>query len=136
MMTDKPVWSIIETADGSGDAAFRTLTNEYDIRNITPYHPSKSKEHRFYEIVHMIQAGDVLLPTSAPFLPAYRNEYMAFPNNGTGHDDQLDAVSQFLRNAPDLIRRAGGVAPKSHFRNLPVFRLVNLGRRRLVDYSR
>jgi len=136
MKADKPAWSIIETADGSGDAAHRTLVREYGHTNIERYHPRKSKEDRFYEIVPMIQAGDFLIPTSAPWVPGYRNEFMAFPNNGKGHDDQLDAVSQFLRYAPDLIRKAGGVRPKSHYRNPPEFRLISLGgRRRLVDYG-
>jgi len=136
MTTDKPAWSIIETADGSGDAVHRMLTREYGFNNISRSHPKKSKEHRFYEIVHMIEAGDVLIPASAPWLPAYRNEYMAFPNNGTGHDDQLDAVSQFLRHAPELVRKAGGIVPKSHFRSPPVYRLTSIGPRRLVDYRR
>jgi predicted phage terminase large subunit-like protein len=137
MKADKPAWSIIETADGSGDAVHRTLAREYGHTNIERYHPRKSKEDRFYEIVPMIQAGDVLIPTSAPWVPGYRSEFMAFPNNGKGHDDQLDAVSQFLRHAPELIRLAGGVRPKSHYRNPPEFRLVGLGggRRRLVDYA-
>jgi predicted phage terminase large subunit-like protein len=136
MKTDKPAWSIIETADGSGDAVHRTLAREYGYTNIERYHPRKSKEDRFYEIVPMIQAGDVLIPTSGPWVPGYRSEFMAFPNNGKGHDDQLDAVSQFLRCAPDLIRKAGGVRPKSHYRNPPEFRLISLGgRRRLVDHG-
>jgi predicted phage terminase large subunit-like protein len=135
MRADKPAWSIIETADGSGDAVQRTLTREYGFSNIGRYNPRKSKEDRFYEIVPMIEAGDVLIPTSASWLPDYRNEFMAFPNNAAGHDDQLDAVSQFLRNAPQLIRKAGGVAPKSHFRNLPVYRIIGFGPRRLVSYS-
>lgn len=135
MTADKPAWSIIETADGSGDAVHRTLTHEYGVTNIARYHPKKSKADRFYQIVPMIEAGDVLIPTSAPWLPSYRNEFMAFPDNAAGHDDQLDAVSQFLRCAPELIRKAGGVAPKSHFRNPPVFRLTGFGQRRLVSYS-
>ena len=134
MKIDKPAFSIIETADGSGDAVHRYLTKELRLFKHDRTHPKKSKEDRFYEIVPMIEAGDMLIPTSAPWLPDYRNEFMAFPNGGKGHDDQLDAISQFLRNAPSLIRRAGGVQPKSHYRNLPEFRLTDTDRR-LVSYS-
>ncbi|MGO9356612.1 MAG: phage terminase large subunit, partial [Xanthobacteraceae bacterium] len=88
MALDNPAWSIIETADGSGDAVHRILTQEKGITNIERYRPRKSKEDRFYEIVHMIAAGNVLIPNSAPWLPDYRNEFMAFPNNAAGHDDQ------------------------------------------------
>jgi predicted phage terminase large subunit-like protein len=133
MIADNPAWSIIETSDGSGDAVHRILTREHGFNNIERSSPTKSKEDRFYQIVPLIEAGDVLIPTSAAFLTVYRNEYVAFPNSE--HDDQLDAVSQFLRNAPYLIRKAGGVQPKSHFNNLPEFRLVGY-RPRLKDRYR
>ena len=42
MTTDKPAWSIIETADGSGDAVHRMLTREYGFNNISRSHPKKS----------------------------------------------------------------------------------------------
>jgi predicted phage terminase large subunit-like protein len=135
MRVDQPAWSIIETADGSGDAVHRTLTQEYGIRNISPHHPKKSKEDRFYEIVPMIEGGNVYIPTSAPWLQEYRNQVMSFPSNSPGHDDMLDAVSQFLRHGNELIRRAGGVTPTKYFRNTPVYHMIGFGQRRLVKYS-
>ena len=38
------------------------------------------------------EAGNILLPMSAPWLDVFRNELKAFPN-GT-HDDQVDSFSQ------------------------------------------
>ena len=132
---DKPAWSIIETADGSGDAVYRTLTREHGIANISSFHPKKSKEDRFYEIVPMIEAGDVYIPEVAPWLKEYRNQFMAFPSTASVHDDMLDAVSQFLRNANELIRRAGGVRPNKYFCNTQVFQLFPPPRQRLVHYD-
>ncbi len=38
--------------------------------------------------------GKFLLPARADWLPAFRQELMAFPNGR--HDDQVDALAQFL----------------------------------------
>ena len=133
MKEDQPAWSIIETADGSGDAVHRVLTQEHGIRNIERYHPKGSKKDRFYEVAPMIVAGDVFLPNSAPWLPEYRYEFMAFPNNV--NDDQLDATGQFLRHANELVRKAGGERPRKYFCNIQEYRLWSVGPRRLVDYT-
>lgn len=87
------------------------------------------------EIVPMIEGGNVYIPTSAPWLQEYRNEFMAVPNNSPGHDDMLDAVSQFLRHANELVRKAGGIRPTKYFCDMPVYRLIGFGRERLVRYS-
>lgn len=54
---------------------------------------SKSKEFRFDGVTPMIEAGEVWLPKSAPWLADYENELLAFPN---GDDDQVDSTSQYL----------------------------------------
>ena len=41
-----------------------------------------------------LQAGSLILPKSAPWLDEFLIEYLAFP--GGKHDDQMDALSQFL----------------------------------------
>ena len=135
MRVDQPAWTIIEAADGSGDAVHRTLVTDYCVRNISPYGPKKSKEDRFYEIVPMIEGGNVYIPNSASWLKEYRNQFMSFPSNGPGHDDMLDAVSQFLRHANELVRKAGGVPPTRYFCNTQVYRMIGFGPRRLVRYS-
>lgn len=42
-----------------------------------------------------VEAGQVRLPKSAPFLEAFRAEIAAFPNGK--YDDQVDSLSQALR---------------------------------------
>jgi predicted phage terminase large subunit-like protein len=83
----------------------------------------------------MIEGGNLYIPTSAPWLQEYRNQFMSFPSNSPGHDDMLDAVSQFLRHGNELIRRAGGATPTKYFRNTPVYQLIGFGQRRLVKFS-
>ncbi len=41
-----------------------------------------------------IEAGQVFLPESAPWLDEFKSEIMAFPNGR--FDDQVDSLSQFL----------------------------------------
>ena len=41
------------------------------------------------------EAGQVCLPTEAPWLSDFLQEMLAFPNSR--HDDQIDSVSQFLK---------------------------------------
>jgi len=41
-----------------------------------------------------LAAGSLILPKSAPWLDEFTMEYLAFP--GGKHDDQIDALSQFL----------------------------------------
>ena len=41
-----------------------------------------------------LEAGSLILPKFAPWLDEFLEEYRAFP--GGRHDDQMDALSQFL----------------------------------------
>ena len=41
-----------------------------------------------------IEAGRVLLPAEAPWLDAFQEELLRFPQ--ARHDDQVDSLSQFL----------------------------------------
>jgi predicted phage terminase large subunit-like protein len=41
-----------------------------------------------------MEAGQVFIPESAPWLADYLNEILAFPNGK--YDDQVDSTSQFL----------------------------------------
>ena len=45
------------------------------------------------------EAGNVLLPSFAPWLPELEAELFSFP--GVRHDDQIDSISQALANADD-----------------------------------
>ena len=48
----------------------------------------------FLRAVAHIEAGQVILPESAPWLDEFKAEIMAFPNGR--FDDQVDSLSQFL----------------------------------------
>lgn len=126
IFADKPLAVVIETADGSGDAACRILSRE-NIARFIRYSPSNSKEDRFYEIVPIIEAGDLFIPSQAPWLAEFRREFLSFPGGKSSrvHDDQLDALSQFLRNARRLVNAAGEPPPKKYF-SPPVYRLARL----------
>lgn len=56
--------------------------------------PKGDKETRMYVEVHIIEAGDVLVPKDASWLAEFRAEMSAFPK--AKHDDQVDSVSQYL----------------------------------------
>lgn len=55
---------------------------------------NKSKEFRFDGVLPIIQAGQVYLPTWAPWLAEYEHELLSFPN--TTYKDQVDSTSQYL----------------------------------------
>ena len=57
--------------------------------------PEGSKLERMAAQSAKIEAGQVHLPKSAPWLGDFLSELLAFPNGR--HDDQVDSVSQFLR---------------------------------------
>ncbi|MEQ6248950.1 phage terminase large subunit [Sulfitobacter sp. HNIBRBA3233] len=56
--------------------------------------PEKNKEIRFNSACAPVQAGNVLLPREAPWLPEFKRELQGFPRSR--HDDQVDSFSQFL----------------------------------------
>ena len=56
--------------------------------------PDKDKITRLSAQSAKIEAGQLLLPTKAPWVEDFKTEILAFP--GGRHDDQVDALSQFL----------------------------------------
>ena len=113
-------WRIIDASDGAGYGIYRTLVASGDFGNIIPFKSNKSKEERVYSIAPLLEGGDVFLPKDAAFIPAFRAEYITFPSHSE-HDDQLDALSQFLINVRGLVRGAGGDMPRKYL-NMPQFR--------------
>ncbi len=55
---------------------------------------SSDKATRMNGETAKLQAGNLILPKAAPWLDEFMIEYLAFP--GGKHDDQIDALSQFL----------------------------------------
>jgi predicted phage terminase large subunit-like protein len=78
---------------GSGTQLIQTLCGENCARPIA-IQPEFDKVTRMHGATHLIEAGQVFLPTRAPWLEAFKHELLAFPNGR--HDDQVDAFSQGL----------------------------------------
>ncbi|MGE0830286.1 MAG: phage terminase large subunit [Hyphomonadaceae bacterium] len=63
--------------------------------NAVAIKPEGDKVMRISGQSHKFEAGSVVLPEAAPWLADFEAELLAFPKGR--HDDQVDAVSQYLR---------------------------------------
>jgi predicted phage terminase large subunit-like protein len=61
---------------------------------IKPISVEHDKVGRLYVNQHKFEAGLVLFPEGAPFLPELETELLSFPQ--AKHDDQVDSISQAL----------------------------------------
>jgi predicted phage terminase large subunit-like protein len=66
-----------------------------------PCRPDTDKHVRFHAQASRIQAGEVVLPATAPWLPNFIKEVAAFPNGR--FDDQADALAQLLRHGAPYV---------------------------------
>jgi predicted phage terminase large subunit-like protein len=64
------------------------------MTGIVARRPVADKKTRMYGETAKLEAGSLILPKSAPWLDEFMMEYLGFP--GGKHDDQIDALSQFL----------------------------------------
>lgn len=64
------------------------------VPGIVPVTPDGGKEARAHAVNPLIEAGNVHLPESAPWVGEFLEEAAAFPNGK--HDDQVDAMTQAL----------------------------------------
>lgn len=88
---------------GSGTQYVQTRANKAPCP-VVPLSPNNnSKEFRLDGVAPMFQAGKVLLPTRAEWLPDYQSELLGFPN--AKYDDQVDFTSQYLTWARQSIKR-------------------------------
>jgi len=78
---------------GSGTHLIQDLKRTGELHAIA-CKPEADKVTRLMAQTVKFEAGQVWLPVQAPWLDALLAELLAFP--GSGHDDQVDAVSQFL----------------------------------------
>ena len=85
--------SVLIEDKGSGTHLIQDLRRSGELHAI-PCKPEADKVTRLAAQTVKFEAGQVLLPAQAPWLDAFLAELLAFP--GSGHDDQVDAVSQFL----------------------------------------
>ena len=80
---------------GSSFALLQQLRNERRWeRAYRAYTPKTDKLTRFEAQTARLETGRYLIPASAPWLDALRQEMLAFPN--AKHDDQVDSVIQFV----------------------------------------
>lgn len=89
----------------NGPAILDTLRNR--IPGLIAVTPEGGKEARANAIAPYIQAGNVYLPSNAPWLEAFLEECSYFPHGR--HDDQVDAMTQALLY---LYRSGGDTRPE------------------------
>jgi predicted phage terminase large subunit-like protein len=77
---------------GAGTSLVQELRTE--VSGIIPVKPEGDKASRMAVASAKIEAGQVLLPERAPWLPDLEAELFVFP--GSRHDDQCDSISQAL----------------------------------------
>jgi predicted phage terminase large subunit-like protein len=83
--------TVIELA-ASGYAVYQMMQKK--VPGLIGVKPEKSKEARAAGIVPMVEAGNVYLPASAPWLDAFINEFALFP--ASKNDDMVDAITMAL----------------------------------------
>ena len=86
---------LVEDAS-SGQALIQDLKNDGFYR-IEAVKPKGKKDERLQYVSAIIEAGQVFVPTQAPWLEEYLYELMMFPAGR--YDDQVDSTSQALANA-------------------------------------
>ena len=85
---------IEDAANGSPLVADLRHLGQPGVPTPIPVKPKGSKVERLSVQSSRIEAGDVRLPRSAPWLDAFNAEILAFPYGR--HDDQVDALSQLM----------------------------------------
>jgi predicted phage terminase large subunit-like protein len=77
----------------SGQSILQDVRRE-GVLPLIAIQPKNDKITRVARITPMLEAGLVALPHVAPWLAAFESELIGFPN--AAHDDQVDALSQYL----------------------------------------
>lgn len=77
----------------NGVAVINMLRNK--IPGILAINPTESKESRARAVTPIIEAGNFYVPRDAEWTEDFINELVSFPN--AAHDDQVDALTQYLR---------------------------------------
>ena len=72
---------------------------KHEVCGITGVKPLRDKASRLAIVSAQFEARQVIFPANAPWLGDLEAELLAFP--GGLHDDQVDSVSQALRNLSD-----------------------------------
>src|SRR5262245_1501630 len=88
----KPTAILIE--DHASGSPLIAQCKRNGMTGIIARRPVVDKKTRMYGETAKLEAGSLILPKSAPWLDEFLMEYLGFP--GGKHDDQIDALSQFL----------------------------------------
>lgn len=110
---DLPSAILIEDKS-SGQALIQELRRTTRLPVIA-IEPVQSKLFRAMDVSEMVESGLLLLPASAPWLLDFELEFFGFPV--TTHDDQVDAVTQYLKWARSWTGRlesAGAGMTRAH----------------------
>lgn len=83
--------TIIELA-ASGYAAYQMLQKR--VPGLIGFKPEKSKLARASGIIPIVEAGNVFLPVSAPWLDVFTNEFSLFPSSK--NDDMVDSLTMAI----------------------------------------
>lgn len=89
----RPVTILVE-GKGSGHSLIQELKVGPHHLSVVEQTPTSDKLVRLAAVAPLFEAGNVYLPTEAPWLAEYEKEIFGFP--GAKHDDQVDSTSQFL----------------------------------------
>lgn len=95
------------------------------LSGIIARRPTSDKKTRMHGETSKIEAGQLILPKTAPWLDELVVELLAFP--GGKHDDQVDALSQFLNWRTEAEQRSDFVADWGTFDGVPVVHSSQLG---------
>lgn len=93
----KPTDIVIEDK-ASGQSLLQDLVETFGM-TVHPIRPDSDKISRAYAETPVIEAGNVYLPSKAPWLDDFLSEVSEFPHGG--HDDQVDALTQLIRRIRD-----------------------------------
>jgi len=88
----KPNAVLIE--DHSSGTGLCQQLQKNGVAGVIPIRPINDKATRMFTETTKLQAGNLILPKTAPWIDEFMVEYLSFPNGK--HDDQIDALSQFL----------------------------------------
>ncbi len=90
----------------SGQSLLQDLRRETNLPVIACL-PDADKVTRLQRVTPLLEAGRLAVPTHASWMPDFERELLEFPDSA--HDDQVDALSQYLnwlrsKKSPDGVR--------------------------------
>jgi predicted phage terminase large subunit-like protein len=103
---NKPSRIIIEAA--SNGIAIEQGLRAWTSLPVIAWTPKGSKQWRAEALTPLFESRRVLLPTRAPWLKEFEQEFLAFP--GGRHDDQVDATLMAIRAINEIWNRNAVVA--------------------------